>query len=75
MFGIGQVNATVAKAFQDWILSYVSTGDPNSKGDVNLPAHGDNRTMGLLSDLGLGILVEDPAGATRDDFWEKGLFF
>ena len=32
VFGIGQVNTTVAKAFQDWILSYVSTGDPNGKG-------------------------------------------
>ena len=75
VFGIGQVNATVAKAFQDLLLSYVSTGDPKSTGNVSLPVYGNNRTMGLLSDLGLGILVEDPAGTARDDFWEQGLFF
>lgn len=75
VYRIGQVNATVAKAFQGWILSYVSTGDPNGKGEVSLPVYGENRTMGLLSDLGLGISVEDPAGTIRDEFWEKGLFF
>ena len=46
-----------------------------AKGEVNLPVYGENRTMDLLSDLGLGIMVEDPAGSTRDDFWEKELFF
>ena len=75
VFGIGQVNATVAKVFQDWTPNYVSAGDPNGKGEINLPVYGDNRTMGLLSDLHLGILVEDPAGATRNDYWQKGLFF
>ena len=75
VFGIGEVNATVAKTFQDLLLSYVSNGDPNGKGNISLPVYGENRTMVLLSDLGVGILVEDPAGAARDDFWEQGLFF
>ncbi len=73
--GIGSVNGTVAKAFQDWILSFVSTGNPNGKGAVHLPVYGENRTMGLLSGKGLGVVVRDPAGAERCDFWEKALYF
>ena len=73
--GIESVNATVARASQDWILSFTSTGNPNGKGEVTLPPYGNNRTMGLLSNLGLGITVADPAGKERCDFWEKALYF
>ena len=73
--GVGLVNATVARAFQAWILNFVSTGTPNGKGSVGFPVYGDNQTMGLLSSKDLGILVKDPAGKERCDFWEKALFF
>ena len=64
-YDIGLVNGTVAKAFQDWILSFASTGNRNGKGEVTLPSYGNSRTMRLSSSLGLGISVADPAGKER----------
>ena len=73
--GIGSVNATVAKAFQDWLVNFVSTGTSNEKGSVGLSVYGDNQTVGLLSSRALRILVKDPKGKERCGFWEKALYF
>ena len=70
-----KVNETVATGSQDWILSFAATGNPNGKSKAGFPPYGTNRTMRLLSNLGLGVTVADPAGKERCDFWEKALYF
>lgn len=71
-----KVNETVAIESQNWILSFAATGNPDGKGkDFTFPPYGIKRTIGLLSSLGLGITVSDPAGEERCAFWEKALYF
>ena len=69
------VNGTVALALQTWILNFVATGNPNGVEAPHIPTYGANRTVGLLSKKGLGLVVSDPAGLQRCQFWQDALYF
>ena len=72
-YGYGLVNATVAHVLQDWFLNFAVTGKPNGASAPYVPVYGANRSLGLLSDKGLGLVVTDPASVERCDFWQKAL--
>ncbi|KUJ07184.1 alpha/beta-hydrolase, partial [Mollisia scopiformis] len=68
------VNATVAKTFQDWMVTFDATGNPNGPGSVPIQPYGMGHLMGSLSNKGVGTPLKDPAGAERCAFWQKALF-
>lgn len=74
-YGFGVVNGTVARTLQDWIVNFVATGNPNGQGTAYISTYGENRTMGLLSNEGLGLEITDPAGRARCEYWEKELSY
>lgn len=74
-YGFGNVNGTVAKMQQDWIVSFVATGNPNAKGNVAIPVYGANQNMGVMSNKGLGLTGPDPALKERCDFWQSALYY
>jgi carboxylesterase type B len=74
-YGYGLVNGTVAHVLQDWVINFAVTGNPNGASVPYVPVYGQNRSMGLLSDKGLGLVVPDPAGAERCEFWQKALYY
>lgn len=74
-YGLGDVNGTVAKELQDWVVSFVARGDPDGPGAAKLPFYGENRTMGVMSNKGVGLEAKDPAGKERCEFWINGEWF
>ena len=73
-YGFEDLNGTVAQAWQDWVVAFVATGKPNGKGNAEIPFYGSQRTMGSLSNAGVGLPVIDSAGLQRCEFWNKELF-
>lgn len=74
-YGFGFVDGTVAKTLQDWVIAFGATGDPNAAGNPHISAYGADKTMGLLSNRGLGLPIVDPARGERCEFWRKALYF
>lgn len=74
-YGFGQVNATVAEALQDWVVTFGATGSPNGDRNAKLEVYGEDHILGLLSNKGIGIPVPDPAAKQRCDFWNEALYY
>lgn len=68
------VNATVAKALQDYITSFAIRGTPNEAGVPYFPLYGTNASTQLLGVDRLGTQVPDTAASNRCDFFQKSLF-
>lgn len=74
-FGFGQVNGTVALGLQDWMVTFVATGSPQGPGNPPIPVFGDNQTLGLMSNEGLGSPIKDSALKERCDFWRSAVYY
>jgi|ERR1700722_8218063 hypothetical protein len=47
--------------------------NPNATDVPYIPAYGENRSVRLLSDKGLGLVAHDPARVARCEFLAEGL--
>lgn len=74
-YGYGKVNGTVAKGQQDWIVTFVASGDPNAEGNAPMPTYGEGQEMGLMANRGLGVSVKDPATKERCAFWNSAVYY
>ena len=50
-------------------------GNPNAADVPYILVYGENRSVGLLSDKGLGLVAPDPARVARCEFWQKVLYY
>ncbi|KAI0391535.1 carboxylesterase [Xylariaceae sp. FL0594] len=54
-----RVQADLAGAIQDYIVSFVKTGDPNTRGLPRFPMYGERGTVVKFSDKGISTQVDD----------------
>jgi hypothetical protein len=57
------------------MVNFGARGNPNGPGSVPIQPYGSGHLMGLLSNMGVGTPVKDPAGAERCAFWQKALYY
>jgi cholinesterase len=69
------VNATVAKALQDYLTSFVMNGSPNEKGLPYFPMYGSNSTILNVGTTNLGGTLKDTVANSRCDWWQKALYY
>ena len=69
------VNATVAKALQDYLTSFAMKGTPNEKGVPYFPMYGANSTILNIAGTDLGATLVDTVANSRCDWWQKALYY
>jgi carboxylesterase type B len=69
------VNATVAKALQDYLTSFAMNGNPNEKGVPFFPMYGSGSTVVNISATNLGTTLKDTVAISRCDWWQKALYY
>jgi cholinesterase len=69
------VNATVAKALQDYLTSFAMNGSPNEKGVPHFPMYGSGSTVVDIAATNLGVTLTDPVANSRCDWWQKALYY
>jgi carboxylesterase type B len=69
------VNATVARAFQDYLTSFAINGEPNEKGVPYFPLYGANSTIVDISATTFGALLPDTVANSRCTWWQKALYY
>lgn len=68
------VNATIATAFQDYIINFAIHGDPNGDGLPVFPRYGNGSLMLNISSVGFDTQVRDAAANTRCGWWQQALY-
>lgn len=69
------VNATVAKALQDYLTSFAMNGNPNEKGVPYFPMYGSGSTVVDIAATNLGVTLTDTVANSRCDWWQKALYY
>ncbi|RYP26407.1 hypothetical protein DL768_011736 [Monosporascus sp. mg162] len=68
------VNTTVANVLQDYVLTFIFKGSPESRLDgIDVPAYSNN-SNGIFFSSGNIIVVKDPAANFRCQWWRRGLY-
>ena len=69
------VNATVARALQDYLTSFAMNGTPNEKGVPYFPMYGSGSAVENIALTGLGTTTKDAFANPRCDWWQKALYY
>lgn len=69
------VNATVAKALQDYLTSFAMNGNPNEKGVPYFPMYGSASTVVNIAATNLSATLKDTVANSRCDWWQKALYY
>ncbi|KAJ5449225.1 Carboxylesterase type B [Penicillium cf. griseofulvum] len=64
------LNATIAQLMQRQIVQFVKTGNPNAKGDPNVPLHQGKANVLSLGDNGVHIKL-DSTNTDRCAYWQQ----
>ncbi|KAJ5205792.1 Carboxylesterase type B [Penicillium cf. griseofulvum] len=64
------LNATIAQLMQRQIVQFVKTGNPNAKGDFNVPLHQGKANVLSLGDNGVHIKL-DSTNTDRCAYWQQ----
>jgi carboxylesterase type B len=69
------VNATVARALQDYLTSFAMNGNPNEKGVPFFPMYGSGSTVVNIAATNLGVTLKDTVANSRCDWWQKAVYY
>jgi carboxylesterase type B len=73
--GASTQSAPIAKAFQEYITSFVLYGTPNQEGVPYFPIYGRNASTQAITLSGVGSQVNDTVANFRCAWWQKALFY
>jgi len=69
------VDAEVAKSFQRYLVNFVMTGKPTSKGLQPFVEYGSNDTVANIDATDLGMQIRDPAARSQCKFWQAAPYY
>jgi carboxylesterase type B len=69
------VNATVATAFQRYLVEFVMNGKPTSQGYEAFVTYGSNDTITNIAASGLGTQSKDPGASSQCAFWNQASYY
>jgi acetylcholinesterase len=68
------INATIARALQEYLTSFVQDGEPSGEGLPTFPIYGPSSTELNLNISGISTM-RDPTDNARCLYWQKALYY
>jgi carboxylesterase type B len=69
------VQADIAESFQRYLVNFVMTGTPTSKGLQTFVEYGANNTVANIDLTDLGMPILDPAARSQCKFWQAAPYY